>query len=179
MSDNGKPYLTYKLELIKTIAIKAADEEYAKVFDLQVRQLRVLRLLHDFPGISATELRHKLALDKTLMSKNLADLERRGLVVRAPDERDSRAQRLHLTEQGVGIWEQGEAIGRKLEAEMFAALEPAEWHEIHRLLDRLLASIEIWKQDCELPLRSPGRLAPNLAGPEGTPTKCNTTGDTK
>ena len=50
MTDSNTPYLTYKLDLIKTIASKAADAHYRKAFDLRIRELRVLRLCIVFPA---------------------------------------------------------------------------------------------------------------------------------
>ena len=78
---------------------------------MRVRELRVLRLIHDFPGIVASQLRHKVELDKTLLSKNLALLESRGLIARTPDRRDNRLQCLSLTEEGVRVWQLCEQIG--------------------------------------------------------------------
>ena len=54
MTDPTKPFLTYKLDLAKTLATKATDPYYQKSVGLRVRELRVLRLVHDFPGIAAT-----------------------------------------------------------------------------------------------------------------------------
>ncbi|MBS0551767.1 MAG: MarR family transcriptional regulator, partial [Proteobacteria bacterium] len=52
MKKNETPYLTYKLDLIKTIVMKAGNTAYKKALNLGVRELRVLRLVHDFPGIT-------------------------------------------------------------------------------------------------------------------------------
>ena len=131
-----KPYLTYKLDLLKTIATRAADPYYVEAADLRVRELRVLRLIHDFPGIVASQLRHKVELDKTLLSKNLALLESRGLIARTPDRRDNRLQCLSLTEEGMRVWQLCEQIGRRLEGQMFADLGEAEWETLHVLLDQ-------------------------------------------
>ena len=38
MTASDTPYLTYKLDLIKTIASKAADAHYRKAFDLRIRE---------------------------------------------------------------------------------------------------------------------------------------------
>lgn len=145
MSDSNNPYLTYKLDLIKSLATKAADRTYASEFGLRVRELRVLRLMHDHPGITATELRHLLVLDKTLMSKNLAVLEQRGLIQREVDADDNRVQRLFLTDEGTRIWRQSESLGRRMEDEMFGQLSPAQWEELHRLLDAVLGSFQHWR----------------------------------
>lgn len=140
-----RPYLTYKLDLIKSLATRAADQAYQRELDLRVRELRVLRPLHEYPGISATELRRLLVLDKTLMSKNLAYLEQRGLIRREVDPSDNRVQRLFLSAEGERAWRVSERLGRQMEAEMFGELAPEQWVQLHGLLDAVLASFEHWR----------------------------------
>ena len=142
-----KRYLTYKLDLIKTLATKAADAYYVEASGMRVRELRLLRLVHDTPGVAATELRHRLVLDKTLLSKNLADLEKRGLIERETDPHDNRVQRLHLSAEGLRVWRECERIGRRLEAEMFADMPEDDWHRLHDLLDSALASLDRWRAE--------------------------------
>jgi DNA-binding MarR family transcriptional regulator len=142
-----KPYLTYKLDLLKTIATRAADPYYLEAANLRVRELRVLRLIHAFPGIVPGVLRHKVELDKTLLAKNLALLEGRGLIARTPDPRDNRLQRLSLTEEGTRVWMLCEQIGRKLVGEMFADIGEADMTALDILLDRLLVSIDRWRKE--------------------------------
>ena len=137
-------YLTYKLDLLKTLATKAIDPHYQVLAGMRVRELRLLRLLHDQPGIAATELRQQLVLDKTLLSKNLSDLEKRGLIQRATDPNDSRVQRLSLSEEGTRAWLESERIGRQLEHEMFGELPPADWQRLHELLDEVTTSLYHW-----------------------------------
>ena len=86
----------------------------------------------------------KIVLDKTLLSKNLAALEERGLIRKVPDRRDARRQCLELTEAGLEVWRRCEAIGRRLEAEMFAEISHEDWDRLHEILDRVIASFEHW-----------------------------------
>ena len=44
-----------------------------------------------------------LAMDRTTLTANLKPLERRGLIRVAPDEKDRRARRLHLTAEGLAL----------------------------------------------------------------------------
>ena len=83
-------------------------------------------------------------VDKTLLSKNIAHLEARGLITREADARDNRLQCLNLTEAGLKIWQESERIGRGLEDEMFSGLTPDEWDELHDLLDRVILSFNRW-----------------------------------
>ena len=145
-------YLTYKLDLLKTLATKAIDPHYQVLAGMRVRELRLLRLLHDQPGIAATELRQQLVLDKTLLSKNLADLDRRGLIERRPHERDNRLQCLHLSAEGQRVWAACEQLGRQVEADIFADLSPEEWEQLHARLNRAIASLNRWQAAGGLPL---------------------------
>ena len=140
-----KPYLTYKLDLIKTLATKAADQHYQKAVGMRVRELRVLRLIHALPGVAASELGQRLVLEKTLMSKYLADLEQRGLIQRTLDPQDNRVHRLSLTQAGQDVWQTSEQIGRALEQQMFQQLDAAEWEQLNGLLDQLHDSLLHWQ----------------------------------
>lgn len=147
MPETGKSYLTYKLDLVQTLATKAADRRYAKAVGLRIRELRVLRLIHQAPGIAATELGHKLVLDKTLISKHVAELERRGLLQRQIDPNDSRIHSLSLTDEGQRVWEVCERIGRELEHEMFGDLDHKAWQHLHLLLDQAYLSVQAWQAE--------------------------------
>ncbi len=147
MTEESLPYITYLLEVIKTSAIKSADPYYQEAVDLRVRELRVLRLLHEKPGVTATELRHMLVLDKTLLSKNLAFLEKRGLICRTIHPNDSRQQCLSLSEEGERVWATSEEIGRNLESAMFSQLSRAEHLQLVDLLQRAYASLAHWEKE--------------------------------
>lgn len=98
------------------------------------------------PGVTATELRHKLVLDKTLLSKNLAVLEERGLICYNTDPQDNRVHRLQLTEKGTQAWKKCEKIGRDLEAKMFGELSIEELEQLQQLLHRAYTSFSNWNE---------------------------------
>lgn len=143
---HGHDYLTYKLDLIKTLAVKSADPLYHKASGLRVKELRLLRLIHDYPDITSSELKVKLVLDKTLLSKHLADLEQRGLIEKTPDTADNRVYRLNLTKDGLATWKTCEKIGCDLERQMFAEISDDDWQQLHGLLDKILLSLTHWQQ---------------------------------
>lgn len=142
---HGHEYLTYKLDLIKTLAVNAADPLYRKASGMRVKELRLLRLIHDHPDITSSELKVKLVLDKTLLSKHLADLEQRGLIEKSTDSQDNRIQRLSLSKEGLKVWKICEKIGCELEREMFAEISDAEWQQLHGLLDKVFISLQHWQ----------------------------------
>ncbi len=143
-------YLTYKLDVIKTIAVDAASERYAQATGLRVRELRLLRLIHDYPDITASEIKKRLILEKTLVSKHLSALEAQGYIQKSADPKDNRLHRLSLTAAGLAVWQRCEKIGSELERQMFNELTAAEWQTLNQLLNKSLLSLKQWQDNNQL-----------------------------
>ncbi|MBQ1315485.1 MAG: hypothetical protein IIY57_04765, partial [Erysipelotrichaceae bacterium] len=79
-------------------------------------------------------------------------LENNGYVERIPDENDSRAQRLHLTEAGI---EENEKLNRQAEQEtVFDCLDGEEKTMLNRLLMKIVANTEkLEKRELKVPDR--------------------------
>lgn len=144
MKNRSAPFLSYKLDVLKSASVRAANVFYRDSVDLSIRELRVLRLIHDSPGILTTDLRQRLFMDKTVLSKDISFLERRGLLARSVCSSDSRQHCLTLTPEGERVWKESEEIGRRLEDEMYGELGEEEWRQLHELLDKALRSFEHW-----------------------------------
>jgi len=71
-------FLTFKLDLIKSEMISQANIAYKSAYGLDVRLLRVLRLICDEPGITATAVKGQTLLEKTVLS-TLSSREREQL----------------------------------------------------------------------------------------------------
>jgi DNA-binding MarR family transcriptional regulator len=68
--------------------------------DLSVSQTLALHALDTDPPLSQQELAARLRLEKSSVSRLVADLERRGLLERQRDENNRRLYRLRLTDAG-------------------------------------------------------------------------------
>ncbi|MFF5126006.1 MarR family winged helix-turn-helix transcriptional regulator [Streptomyces syringium] len=68
--------------------------------ELSLVSFALLAHLEDQRGCRATDLADRFLLNKSTVSRQVADLERLGLVERRPDPHDQRAQMLHLTARG-------------------------------------------------------------------------------
>ena len=77
-----------------------------------------------------------LAMDRTTLTANLKPLERRGLVVVAPDPTDRRGRRLRLTEEGRALLRQAVPIWRATHDEVDRLLGGGD---VDRLREDLLA----------------------------------------
>ncbi|MBW8794476.1 MAG: winged helix-turn-helix transcriptional regulator [Streptomyces sp.] len=71
--------------------------------ELSLVSYTLLGHLEERGGCRATDLAAHYALDKSTVSRQVAALERAGLIERRLDPEDHRVQVLHLTEAGQGI----------------------------------------------------------------------------
>lgn len=91
--------IAFQLRLAQAASFQAFSESAAES-GLRPGRYAILQLIGDSPGIGQTGLSQAVGRDKTTLTPTLADLERRGLIVRAADPRDGRARRLSLTDAG-------------------------------------------------------------------------------
>jgi MarR family transcriptional regulator for hemolysin len=77
-------------------------------------------------GLSQTELARVLGLGKVATGEFVADLERKGLVMRRLHLNDRRAYRVQLTPQGVKMLVKISVVVSKMNAEIFADFSLAE-----------------------------------------------------
>lgn len=82
--------------------------------DIKTPHLDILINLYRFPDISQQELARKLLVGRSNMSMLLPQLEKRGLILRTPDQKDRRILRLALTEDGRAVTEEAMAIQVRL-----------------------------------------------------------------
>jgi DNA-binding MarR family transcriptional regulator len=131
-------YLTFRLDLLKTEMIRSANLVYRREFGLDVRALRVLRAICDAPGATATEIRESTLIEKTLLSKMVADLVDKKLVKRRIHPDDARHYQLLPTSSGERMRRLSDAVGESMERRMLASLSETEKREFRRIIDKLV-----------------------------------------
>ena len=88
------------------LAHGAVQRHFADHFadlDLTQKQVSVLWLAHDQPGIAQTDLSRRLQMDRATTMAIVHALERRGLLAREPGETDRRRIALSLTPEGQAL----------------------------------------------------------------------------
>ncbi|RKP56034.1 MarR family transcriptional regulator [Pararobbsia silviterrae] len=131
-------FLTFKLDLIKTEMIRRANAIYKPACGLDVRSLRVLRIICDQPGVTATSLKDQTLIEKTLLSKLLSDLIDRKIVRRTIHPDDARHFQLWSTPAGQRLRATADELGKKMEADMLSMLSPDEHAMLNTLIDKLV-----------------------------------------
>ena len=117
--------------------MERANAVYRARWDLDVRALRVLRIIRAEPGITPKAVSQLALIEKTLLSKTLGELESRGLIRRGKHTADRRSVTLHVTSEGAKVANASERAGSKLESELAAVLTDQE----RQTLDQLLAKL--------------------------------------
>ena len=103
-------------------------------------QQKVLGILAQNDGITQKELSGMLGIRPQSGGEIVRKLENNGYVERIPDENDSRAQRLHLTEAGI---KENEKLNRQAEQEtVFDCLDGEEKTMLNRLLTKIVNNTE-------------------------------------
>ncbi|MCC8392697.1 MarR family transcriptional regulator [Paraburkholderia sp. MMS20-SJTR3] len=134
-------FLTFRLDLTSALLINRANEVYRERWDLDVRALRVLRLVCAEPDITPKTVSQRALIEKTLLSKVLAELETRGLISRNAHPSDRRSIALRATANGLEVAQASEALGSALEVELAKGLSANERKTLERLLGKLSKSL--------------------------------------
>ena len=121
--------------------MERANAVYRARWDLDVRALRVLRIIRAEPGITPKAVSQLALIEKTLLSKTLGELESRGLIRRGKRTADRRSVTLHVTSEGAKVANASERAGSKLESELAAVLTDQERQTLDQLLDKLAQSL--------------------------------------
>ena len=81
-------------------AVQRHFAEHFSDLDLTQKQVSVLWLADDHPGIAQTDLSRRLQMDRATTMAIVHALERRGLLARGPSEADRRRIALRLSHEG-------------------------------------------------------------------------------
>jgi DNA-binding MarR family transcriptional regulator len=119
-------YLTYRLDVLSTGAIRVANEVYASRCGLTVRELRILRLVDDNPGITFRDLTEETKFERSLTSRLLNGLLDNGLIGRENSATDARVFHLRTTKVGKSRRRLATAIGQKLEPHLLKPLSQSQ-----------------------------------------------------
>lgn len=128
--------------LVRSELVRAIEAELqASGVDLRFTQFLILKRLAMLGPMSASELARAVELDGGAMTRQLDQLEGRGLLRRQPHEQDRRALRIELTTAGDVLWrEMTPCNDRVLEAAQ-RALSLTERQHMHDYLERVLQAL--------------------------------------
>ncbi|MBB4684108.1 MarR family winged helix-turn-helix transcriptional regulator [Amycolatopsis jiangsuensis] len=127
--------LSYRMHRVANAISRSAATRYRRDFDVSLGEWRTLALLGEESPLTLNRLAARAGLDKAQMSRVVAKLDERGLLVRASGA--GRSTQLSLSRKGRSVY-QGliEAANERNEA-FLVCLNPAEREALDSALDKL------------------------------------------
>jgi DNA-binding MarR family transcriptional regulator len=129
-------FLPFRLSVLTNTLSRRIAERYEQEFGLTIWQWRVIAVLGETPGLSASEITERTAMDKVAVSRAVAALMERHLLKRRAARDDARKALLELTTRGRSIYDRIGPMALKYEQELANAVTPAELAQLKHLMDR-------------------------------------------
>lgn len=134
-------YLTFRIDRLSELTKEAGTQVYESEFGVSVRDLRIVRLVALEPGLTLTRLIELTMLEKTLVSKLVSAMVKRGFLRREVGRVDARQINLFLTPEGDDLVQRTYERGNVLEQTMLNALPPDELRVFNSVVDKLTAGL--------------------------------------
>ncbi|MEL6569790.1 MAG: MarR family winged helix-turn-helix transcriptional regulator [Pseudomonadota bacterium] len=133
-------FLPYRLSVLSNTVSTAIAADYQREFGLNIWQWRIMAVIGESAGLTASDVAARTAMDKVAVSRAVAALEARGLLQRQADPGDARAALLDLTEAGRAIYEQIVPLALAHERRLLDTLTGQEQQALEVLLDKLAST---------------------------------------
>lgn len=135
MADDFSQCLVLNIRMAARAVTRRADRKL-RPFGVTAAQYTVLTSLRAQPGRSLTVMAHAIAMDRSTLSRNMALLERKGLVSASRTEH-SNGRVYILTPHGNGLVDQMLPVWRQAQAELRASLDKPDFPSVLSALQRL------------------------------------------
>jgi DNA-binding MarR family transcriptional regulator len=130
-------FLPYRLNVLASLTSNALATIYAERFGLTIPAWRVIATLGQYKGRTARDIAAHGVMHKSTVSRAVAALEQRRLIVRKPNRDDRREELLELTEDGQAIYDAVAPEALAFERRLLTVLSPAEQTTLVGLIDKL------------------------------------------
>lgn len=130
-------FLPYRLNVCASLVSQALSRIYADRYKIGVPEWRVLVTLGQFGMMTAKAIGIHSHMHKTKVSRAVAMLERRKLVVRKANRADLREAFLSLTPAGADVYSDLAPIALDFADRLLESVDAADRPALHRALARL------------------------------------------
>jgi DNA-binding MarR family transcriptional regulator len=136
-------FLPYRLSVLTNTVSQGIAHGYRERHGIGVTEWRILAVLGRFPGLTASEVVARTAMDKVAISRGVKALMARGLLQRRTDHGDRRRQRLFITSgRGAEVLHQIIPQARRYEQRLLQSLTPEDRAAFSRILAKLQQQAE-------------------------------------
>lgn len=130
-------FLPYRLSRLADNISQSLAEFYAKHYQINVAQWRVLAWLSHGDDLTAKKICSYTNMDKAKVSRAIQALEERGFVYRSPSPHDQRLHYLYLTEKGRETLAELIPEAQAWEAKLVATLSAIEYRDLFNMMRKL------------------------------------------
>jgi DNA-binding MarR family transcriptional regulator len=130
-------YVPALITFIANKLSRSATVVYQKRFGVNVTEWRILSLLAIEPEISAARICHVIGFDKGPVSRNLALMQKRGLITIRTDPNDGRSHSITLTAKGRTTHDKVIVAALERERRLLSCQKKDEWEMLIDLLRRI------------------------------------------
>ncbi|MGD9924767.1 MAG: MarR family winged helix-turn-helix transcriptional regulator [Pseudorhodoplanes sp.] len=131
-------FLPYQLNVVATLVSQALSRLYAERYGIGVPEWRVLVTLGEFETMTGKAIGEHSHMHKTKVSRAVALLEKRRLVVRRVNRSDLRESFLSLTPEGRAIYDDLAPGAMDFSRHLTEAIDPADRDAFTRALQQLI-----------------------------------------
>ena len=132
-------FVPYRLSIVTNRVSSAIARHYSARFNLSIPEWRVIAVLGQTPGLSASQVAERTAMDKVQVSRAVASLLAARRLTRQAHASDGRSTHLLLSAKGQAIYDEVVPLALGLESEFLSVLTPKERKTLDRLLSKLAA----------------------------------------
>lgn len=86
-------------------------------------EIHIIKMIGDYPGIHISEIARNFNITRSVVSKTVIKLEKKGVVIRKIDTEDKKKLRLYLTQKGEEAYAQHEKYHNYYDSPLFAYLD--------------------------------------------------------
>ena len=120
-------FLPYQLNVVASVVSQALSRIYAERYGIGVPEWRILVTLGQYGTMTGKAVGTHSHMHKTKVSRAVATLEKRKLLVRRANREDLREAFLSLTPAGRAIYRRARALGARIRAaRLTEAIDPAD-----------------------------------------------------
>lgn len=130
-------FLPYRLSVLSNRVSQEIATAYEEKFGLAVTEWRVIAVVGRYPELSASEVAERTAMDKVAVSRAVARLLERGLLMREMHDNDRRRSVLQLSEAGYAVYDAVVPVASAFEQDLLSVLDDAERAQLDALITKL------------------------------------------
>lgn len=130
-------FLPFRLSVLSNTISEQIANSYRRHFDLTVPQWRIIAVLEQHPGLTATAVSNKTVMDKVAVSRAVSALIEMGRIERRARQDDGRSSALFLTVEGQRIYNEVAPLAHDFEAALLAKLTEDERQQLQQILTKI------------------------------------------